>query len=549
MASIIKIKRSGTAGAPSSLKLGELAYSYLTGDQSNGGDRLYIGAGGVDGGGNANDIAVVGGKYFTDKLDHVEGTLTASSAIITDANNKIDQLNVDNLTIDGNTISSTDTNGDITLDPNGTGAINVSSSRITNLSAPIDTTDAATKQYVDGITGGSGISLSISGETGSSSISLANSDLTFAGTGLQATVSGNTVTYSLDNSGVVAGNYGSTSAIPSISVTAEGLIDSIGTVAISTTLNTSGDVGTGSVDLGTQSLSINGGYGVNTTSLDQSISIEVDSAEIITLAQSAFSAGNGIDISGAGDISISTTDSIQLASLQVTGNAVFDGNLQVNGTQTIINTQTLSIQDNMFYLNQVESAGSPTIFVDVGFSANYNDIGSYAHTGFFRDATDGIWKLYDGYTIDPDSAVDIDVNHPSFQFADLRVGTLIADNLSVSLAAADDSTVGIAAFNSTNFNDDGNGVISAADITITTGSGTAALTIGEGITFAGNATSGITTTADSDGQISFNVVAATLTQRGTASFGAYADSAGEGTRQFTVTSGDVAINAVDGGYY
>ena len=32
-----------------------------------------------------------------------------------------DQLNVDNLRLDGNTISSTDTNGDITLDPNGTG--------------------------------------------------------------------------------------------------------------------------------------------------------------------------------------------------------------------------------------------------------------------------------------------------------------------------------------------------------------------------------------------------------------------------------------------
>ena len=32
-----------------------------------------------------------------------------------------DQLNVDNLRLDGNTISSTDTNGDITIDPDGTG--------------------------------------------------------------------------------------------------------------------------------------------------------------------------------------------------------------------------------------------------------------------------------------------------------------------------------------------------------------------------------------------------------------------------------------------
>ena len=52
MASIIKIKRSGTGGAPGTLKLGELAYSYLAGTQGNGGDRLYIGTGGVDGSGN-----------------------------------------------------------------------------------------------------------------------------------------------------------------------------------------------------------------------------------------------------------------------------------------------------------------------------------------------------------------------------------------------------------------------------------------------------------------------------------------------------------------
>ena len=38
-----------------------------------------------------------------------------------------DKLIVDNVQVDGNTISSTDTNGDITLDPNGTGDVNVSS--------------------------------------------------------------------------------------------------------------------------------------------------------------------------------------------------------------------------------------------------------------------------------------------------------------------------------------------------------------------------------------------------------------------------------------
>ena len=41
-----------------------------------------------------------------------------------------DQLNVDNIRIDGNTISSTDTNGDITLDPNGTGDTIIASGNV-----------------------------------------------------------------------------------------------------------------------------------------------------------------------------------------------------------------------------------------------------------------------------------------------------------------------------------------------------------------------------------------------------------------------------------
>ena len=45
MASIIRIKRSTTAGNPATLAAGELAYSGLTDNDSNGGDRLYLGLG------------------------------------------------------------------------------------------------------------------------------------------------------------------------------------------------------------------------------------------------------------------------------------------------------------------------------------------------------------------------------------------------------------------------------------------------------------------------------------------------------------------------
>ena len=81
MASIIRLKRSATSGNPATLAAGELAYSSLAGTISNGGDRLYIGTG-TETNGDAANHEVVGGKYFTTKLDHALGTLTANSALL-----------------------------------------------------------------------------------------------------------------------------------------------------------------------------------------------------------------------------------------------------------------------------------------------------------------------------------------------------------------------------------------------------------------------------------------------------------------------------------
>lgn len=119
MASEIRIKRSGVTSAPSSLKSGELAYSWASGVE-----KLYLGRG-DDGSGNATDIRIIGGQYFTDLLDHTAGTLTASSAIIVDADKKIDDLLVDNLELNGNTLSTTNANGNLILNPNGTGLVSI----------------------------------------------------------------------------------------------------------------------------------------------------------------------------------------------------------------------------------------------------------------------------------------------------------------------------------------------------------------------------------------------------------------------------------------
>ncbi|SUZ58869.1 uncharacterized protein METZ01_LOCUS11723 [marine metagenome] len=104
MATVIQIKRSSSTSAPATLKLGELAFTYGTGTQGNLGDRLFIGEGGVDGNGDANNISVIGGQYFAEILDHVQGTLTANGAVIIDSNKAIDEFIVGNSTSVGGTI-------------------------------------------------------------------------------------------------------------------------------------------------------------------------------------------------------------------------------------------------------------------------------------------------------------------------------------------------------------------------------------------------------------------------------------------------------------
>ena len=75
MASTIRIKRSSTAGNPSTLAAGELAYSAYSG---SGGNRLYIGMG-AETTGNAANHLVIGGTYYTGLIDaSTAGTLTTN---------------------------------------------------------------------------------------------------------------------------------------------------------------------------------------------------------------------------------------------------------------------------------------------------------------------------------------------------------------------------------------------------------------------------------------------------------------------------------------
>lgn len=67
---------------------------------------------------------------------------------------------------------------------------------------------------------------------------------------------------------------------------------------------------------------------------------------------------------------------------------------------------------------------------DLGFAGGYYDAG-YAHAGLFRDATDGKFKIFDGYTPEPDEEVNIDTTHASFALADFVAGSIEATSATI----------------------------------------------------------------------------------------------------------------------
>ena len=189
MATVIKIKNTDQNKLPLDgssnpvIATGELAYSsFTTSSQSNNGGRLYIGIGDDSSTGFAPNYQVIGGEYFTTMLDHVHGTLTASSAVIVDSNSKVDVWNVDNLVMNGNTLSinqTSDANGNLTIAPGGTGELVVTGNATVN--GTFDVVGATTLTGNAQITG----TLDVDGQSTLASVNvedLTNNRIVIAGT-------------------------------------------------------------------------------------------------------------------------------------------------------------------------------------------------------------------------------------------------------------------------------------------------------------------------------------------------------------------------------
>jgi hypothetical protein len=592
-----------------------------TGTQGNAGDRLFFGKG-DDGSGNATTVVVVGGEYFTNMLDHVAGTLTASSALIVDASSKLDNLKVDNIDINGNTISSTDTNGNVVLDPNGSGSVDVSSAKIINLATPSANTDAATKKYVDDQFAGGSTIFTLAADTGTPDPVSGQQTVTFTGdTGITTVVSANTITIDLDNTAVTPGSYGSSTAIPTFTVDQQGRLTTASSVSVATTLGLSGETGTGTVSLLDSDLIIAAGEGINTSVSGTTVTISGEDAStsnkgVASFSSDNFSVASGVvsikdggianaelvnssvtfngksaslggsnslttsdisegtnkyyttaradsdakraisvtDAGGDGSLSYNSTNGIitytgpsasevrahfsggtgvtitsgSIAigqTVNTNSNVTFNnltlqGNLQVNGTTTTIKSQSLEVSDNMIYMNGAESDLSPTQFVDVGWAANINDTGTYQHVGLFRDATDGVFKIYQGYTPEPDADPQINTGHASFAYAPFRASTLTGRYLGFDSDFSAKTTNNLTEGTNLYYTDE------RVDDRLNN-----LLLAGEGIDL---------TYDDFANTLTVAAELATTTNKGVSSF----DS-----NEFTVTSGAVILKTIDGGTF
>ena len=225
---------------------------------------------------------------------------------------------------------------------------------------------------------------------------------------------------------VTAGQYGSTTEVPVITVSSNGRVSNIHTATIATSFTVSGNTGSGT-QAGGGTLTLQGGNtGIVTTVTGSAGSETVTFNTDNTVVRSNTTVG-GTQI-------INT-------SLTVGNDLTVQGNLNVLGTSSTINVSSFVVNDPLIFL-----AGNnfTSDTVDIGFIGHYND-GANAHTGLFRDPNTKEYILFKGYTPEVGANNLINIADPTFAYSNLnadyiKVTGVITSNITSS--ASQDLKIG-----------------------------------------------------------------------------------------------------------
>ena len=392
MAQTILIKRSSSTATPTSLANGELAYS------SNSG-KLFIG----NPGGVAGDVFAIGGKYYTDIIAGAASANTASKLVVRDGSGNFSAGtitanftgaltgNADTATVlaTARTIGGVSFNGSANIDLPG---VNAAGNQNTSGLAG-SATILATARTIGGTSfnGSADIAVALAATAtkwATARTASITGDVTWTSGNFDGTanVTGAS-TLATVNSNV--GSFGSTTAIPIVTVNAKGLVTAISTGAISTSFDLDADSGTTNAVAGGETLTIAGGTGVATSVSGNTVSVAIGQA-VATNSNVTF---NNVSVDGT-----LTSDDITATTLTASGNVIVSGNLTVNGTTTTVNSTTVELGDNILELNkQLADNTAPTTNAGIEI---YRGTGTGALTNaslLWNEGTD-YWQINDGST-------------------------------------------------------------------------------------------------------------------------------------------------------